>query len=62
MNYNYYEFKNSWISLSEEQLIQRLPEGLYNIGDDELPCYTGKNGVIEFILLIQKDLNYIKQK
>ena len=45
-----------WIDRNEEDLRLLLPEGSYEVGEYPFILYTGKEGVITYILMVQSGL------
>jgi hypothetical protein len=48
--------KEQWEIDLRSKLNAELPDGSYNIGNSSFPCYTGKQGFIEFEVAIQKEV------
>ncbi len=56
MEYSLLNASDAEIEKHIREVNKDLPDGLYNIGDDEMPCFTGKEGKIQFEIELTKSL------
>ena len=43
------------------ELDREIPKGIYNIGSEGTVVYTGKGGIIEYIVLLEKEIRGLAQ-